>query len=89
MDTQASHHYDSYGHYGGEYGGHDGGKYNKGAELSSLAHSSALQAKNAVHNQHTAGSQAAYGVKSSLASAALGVSVKLVYLVLEAIALFQ
>lgn len=80
LDTQASHHYDSYGGhvYGGEYDGHDGGKYSKGAELSGLAHSSAIQAKNAVHNQHTAGSQAAYGVKSSLASAALGVGIPLV-----------
>lgn len=78
LDTQASHHYNSYGEhvYGGEYDGHNGGKYSKGSELSGLAHSSAIQAKNAVHNQYTAGSQAAYGVKSSLASAALGVSTR-------------
>ncbi|CAH0550292.1 unnamed protein product [Brassicogethes aeneus] len=34
--------------------------------------SRALQAKTAVQNQHTAGSQAAFGAKSSLAQAALG-----------------
>lgn len=50
------------------------GKYSSGAELTSLAHSSALQAKTAVQNQQTAGSQAAFGAKSSLAQAALGVS---------------
>ncbi|XP_018572811.1 uncharacterized protein LOC108912128 [Anoplophora glabripennis] len=61
--------------FGGAFGGHGGyddGKDTHGAELSSLAHSSAIQAKNAVQNQHTAGSHAAYGIKSSLASAALG-----------------
>lgn len=63
------------GSYGGEYdhGLQDSGKASTGAELSSLAHSSAIQAKNAVQSQHTAGSQAAYGVKSTLATAALGV----------------
>ncbi|XP_056635542.1 uncharacterized protein LOC130444441 [Diorhabda sublineata] len=48
------------------------GKGTSGAELTSLAHNSAVQAKNAVRNQHTAGSQAAFGIKSSLASAAIG-----------------
>lgn len=67
-------------HYGGdEYiehgdGGEPDGKYASGAQLTSLAHSSALQAKNAVQNQHTAGNQAAFGAKSSLANAAIGVS---------------
>lgn len=46
--------------------------YSSGAELTSLAHTSALQAKSAVQNQNTAGSQAAFGAKSSLAQAALG-----------------
>lgn len=67
------------GGYGGELEDHvglDSGKGSNGAELSSLAHSSAIQAKNAVQNQHTAGSQAAFGVKSSLASAAVGVSIE-------------
>lgn len=63
--------------YGGEYEHGiqlvDSGKGSTGAELSSLAHSSAIQAKNAVRSQHTAGSQAAFGVKSSLATAAIGV----------------
>ncbi|KAJ8925479.1 hypothetical protein NQ315_009317, partial [Exocentrus adspersus] len=62
--------------YGGDIDGHDdGGKSissSNGAELTSLAHSSAIQAKNAVQNQRTAGSQAAFGIKSSFASAALG-----------------
>lgn len=44
-----------------------------GATLTSLAHSSAIDAKNAVHNQDGAGSQAEYGAKSSLASVAAGV----------------
>ncbi|CAG9829960.1 unnamed protein product [Diabrotica balteata] len=57
-----------HGHGGGDY---DTGK-GTGAELASLAHSSAVQANNAVQNQHTAGSQAAFGIKSSLASAAYG-----------------
>ncbi|CAG9821212.1 unnamed protein product [Phaedon cochleariae] len=60
---------------GGFHGGFEGnyeGKGGNGAELSSLAHTSAAQAKNAVRSQHTAGTQAAFGVKSSLASAALG-----------------
>lgn len=62
--------------YGGDYEQGiqiDGGKGSNGAELASLAQSSAIQAKNAVRSQHTAGSQAAYGIKSSLATAALGV----------------
>lgn len=65
------------GGYGGEYDGHDIGSeggQSSGAELTSLAHSSAQQAKNAVQNQQTAGSQAAFGISSSFASAALGVS---------------
>lgn len=52
-----------------------------GAELSSLAHSSAIQAKTAVESQHTAGSQAAYGVKNSLAQQAAAVSDYHVYIV--------
>lgn len=52
----------------------DEGKEESGAELTSLAHTSAVQAKNAVQSQHTAGSQAAFGIKSTLASAAQGVS---------------
>lgn len=54
----------------------DGGKGGaNGAELASLAHSGAIQAHNAVRKQHTEGSQAAFGIKSSLASAASGVSI--------------
>ncbi|KAJ8951203.1 hypothetical protein NQ318_010230 [Aromia moschata] len=63
------------GSIGGEFGKHDSshdGKYSNGAELTSIAHSSAVQANNAVQNQQTAGSQAEFGIKSSLASAALG-----------------
>lgn len=68
------HGYDSGAGYSGEYDhGFDSGKGSTGAELSSLAHSSAIQAKNAVQSQHTAGSQAAFGVKNSLATAAFGV----------------
>ncbi|KAJ8981616.1 hypothetical protein NQ317_004377 [Molorchus minor] len=52
----------------------DDGKDSHGAELTSLAQSSAQQAKNAIQNQKNAGSQAAYGVASSFASAAQGVS---------------
>lgn len=65
------------GGYGGDFDGHDiggDGGHGSGAELTSLAHSSAQQAKNAVQNQQTAGSQAAFGISSSFASAALGVS---------------
>lgn len=52
-----------------------GGGYSdqNGATLTSLAHSSAIQAKNAVQNQEGAGSQAEYSAKSSLASVASGV----------------
>ncbi|KAJ8963129.1 hypothetical protein NQ318_018594 [Aromia moschata] len=57
--------------YGGSLG-HDDGKSSNGAELTSLAHSSAVQANNAVQNQQTAGSQAAFGVANSFASAAIG-----------------
>ncbi|XP_023012938.1 uncharacterized protein [Leptinotarsa decemlineata] len=56
----------------GDFGGYDIGKGSNGAVLSSLAHSSAVQAKNAVQNQHTAGSQAAHEVKNNLASVAIG-----------------
>ncbi|ENN74527.1 uncharacterized protein LOC125505688 [Dendroctonus ponderosae] len=80
QQAQGSGHYEeiSSGGYGGEYqGGHehlavDEGKEESGAELTSLAHTSAVQAKNAVQSQHTAGSQAAFGIKSTLASAAQG-----------------
>lgn len=46
------------------------------SKLTSLAHSSAIQAKLAASNQHTAGNQAAYQAKSSLAEAANGVILK-------------
>lgn len=59
---------------GGGLGGGHSKTYASGAELTSLAHTSALQAKAAVQGQSTAGSQAAFGAKSSLAQAALGVS---------------
>ncbi|CAH1164196.1 unnamed protein product [Phaedon cochleariae] len=74
QQVQASHaDYDVAGYEGGyEDAGAGGQKGGNGAELTSLAHSSAVQAKNAVRSQHTAGSQAAFGVKSSLASAAFG-----------------
>ncbi|KAJ8934731.1 hypothetical protein NQ314_013221 [Rhamnusium bicolor] len=73
----SGHGYEASG-YGGEFEGHvssDEGKQSNGAELTSLAHSSAVQARNAVQSQLTAGSQAAFGVKSSLASAAFGVRI--------------
>lgn len=72
----SSHGFSSYGDFGHSFGGYDDGKGSNGAELSSLAHTGAIQAKNAVQNQHSAGSQAAFGIKSSLASAAFGVSVE-------------
>lgn len=50
-----------------------------GATLTSLAHSSAIDAKNAVHNQDGAGSQAEYGAKSSLASVAAGVRITFIF----------
>lgn len=65
-----------YVEHGSEHGPSEETKYASGAELTSLAHSSALQAKTAVQNQHTAGSQAAFGAKSSLANAAIGVRAK-------------
>lgn len=73
--AQASHIHVSDGFDVAAYHGHsdDGKGSANGAELASLAHSSALQATNAVQKQHTAGSQAAFGIKSSLASAAAGV----------------
>lgn len=73
------------GHFGfgslGKSFGHGGYEKlnNAGAELASLAHNSAAQANQAVNNQASAGSQAAYGIKSSLATAAAEVCVVSVY----------
>ncbi|KAG5890633.1 hypothetical protein JTB14_034924 [Gonioctena quinquepunctata] len=70
--------YESAGYSGGYDSGiqghivADSGKGSNGAELASLAHSSAVQAKHAVQSQHTAGSQAAFGAKSNLANTAFG-----------------
>lgn len=65
----ASHIFSSHGFssYGGSYSDENG------ATLTSLAHSSAIEAKNAVHNQDGAGSQAEYDAKNNLASLASGV----------------
>lgn len=60
------------GDLGGDFDEHSGSDSN-GAELTSLAHSSAVQANNAVQNQQTAGNQAAFGIATSFASAAVGV----------------
>lgn len=81
-EQQVAHGYEAKVAYGGEYDHNiqidaSAGKGSTGAELSSLAHSSAIQAKNAVRSQQTAGSQAAFGVKSSLATAAIGVRLSL------------
>ncbi|XP_050306239.1 uncharacterized protein CG45076-like [Anthonomus grandis grandis] len=72
---QSGHYVEQSEEYGGEYQGHvsvDEEKESSGAELTSLAHTSAVQAKNAVQSQYTAGTQAAFGIKSTLASAAQG-----------------
>lgn len=55
----------------GDYSAHGGKKYSAGAELTSLAHNSAQQAKAAVQNQQTAGLQAAFGAQTGYARAAL------------------
>ncbi|RZC41362.1 DUF745 domain containing protein [Asbolus verrucosus] len=55
----------------GDYSAHAGKKYSSSAELISLAHTSALQAKTAVRNQQTAGIQAALGAQTGYARAAL------------------
>ncbi|XP_044264588.1 FYVE and coiled-coil domain-containing protein 1-like [Tribolium madens] len=55
----------------GDYSAHGGKKYSSSAELTSLAHSSAQQAKTAVRNQQTAGLQAALGAQTGYARAAL------------------
>mgnify|MGYP005983605209 FL=1 len=57
--------------FAGDYGSHGGKKYSSSAELTSLAHSSALQAKTAVRNQQAAGIQAALGAQTGYARAAL------------------
>ena len=54
----------------GDYSSHGGKKYSSSAELTSLAHSSALQARTAVQNQQTAGVQAAAGAQNGFARAA-------------------
>lgn len=59
--------------FSGGHGAVDESKESSGAELTSLAHTSAVQAKNAVQSQHTAGSQAAFGIKSTLATSAQSV----------------
>ncbi|RZC36504.1 DUF745 domain containing protein [Asbolus verrucosus] len=55
----------------GDYSAHGGKKYSSSAELTSLAHTSAIQAKTAVRNQQTAGIQAALGAQTGYARAAL------------------
>ncbi|CAH1374623.1 hypothetical protein MTP99_015937 [Tenebrio molitor] len=56
----------------GDYSAHGSKKYSSSAELTSLAHSSALQARTAVRNQQVAGIQAAVGAQSGYARAASG-----------------
>lgn len=63
----ASHVY-SFSSSGGGFGDESG------ATLTSLAHTSAIEAKQAAHSQDGAGSQAEYGAKNSLATVANGVS---------------
>lgn len=73
----AESHSHAYGGDFGGYGGHGSHVYqnpNTGVELANLAQNSAAQANQAVLNQASAGSQAAYGIKSSLATAAAEVS---------------
>ncbi|RZC33751.1 DUF745 domain containing protein [Asbolus verrucosus] len=57
--------------FDGDYSAHGGKKYSSSAELTSLAHTSAIQAKTAVRNQQTAGIQAALGAQTGYARAAL------------------
>ncbi|XP_063915580.1 uncharacterized protein LOC135131664 [Zophobas morio] len=56
--------------FSSDYSSHGGKKYSSSAELTSLAHSSALQARTAVQNQQTAGVQAAAGAQNGFARAA-------------------
>lgn len=58
------------------HGGYSGGGigFSAGSGLKAIAQGSAEQANNAVVNQHTAGRQAAFAAKSTLAQAAAGVS---------------
>lgn len=61
----------------GGFGGGGGGKgFSAGSGLKNIAQGSAEQANSAVANQHTAARQAAFAAKSSLAQAAVGVSLK-------------
>lgn len=59
---------------GGNGGGYSGKTFSAGSGLKAIAQGSADQANNAVLNQHSAGRQAAFTAKSSLAQAAAGVS---------------
>lgn len=59
---------------GGGGGGHGGQGFSAGSGLRAIAQGSADQANSAVTNQHSAGRQAAFTAKSSLAQAAVGVS---------------
>ncbi|RZC36503.1 DUF745 domain containing protein [Asbolus verrucosus] len=70
-ETQASHHSGITSVKFGGYSVHGGKKYSSPAKLTSLAHTSAFQAKTAVRNQQTAGIQAALGAQSGYARAAL------------------
>ncbi|XP_050500886.1 uncharacterized protein LOC126880860 [Diabrotica virgifera virgifera] len=65
----SNHGFSGLGHY------HDGNSlFQKSAQLAHIARSSAVSAKNAVHNQHSAGSNAEFGVKSTLANVAVEAS---------------
>ncbi|RZC40410.1 DUF745 domain containing protein [Asbolus verrucosus] len=57
--------------FGGDYSAHGGKKYSSSAELTSLAHTSAVQARTAVRNQQTAGIQASLSTQTGYARAAL------------------
>ncbi|RZC40186.1 DUF745 domain containing protein [Asbolus verrucosus] len=71
-ETQSTHHNGIVAvKFGGDYSVHGGKKYSSSAELTSLAHTSAVQARTAVRNQQTAGIQAALGAQTGYARAAL------------------
>lgn len=73
-EVSAGGHYESISIDGGH--GYGGGKipFSAGSGLKTIAQGSAQQASSAVANQHTAARQAAFAAKSTLAQAAVGVS---------------
>lgn len=76
-EVSAGGHYQSISFGGGGHEDFGGGKipFSAGSGLKTIAQGSAQQASNAVANQHTAARQAAFVAKSSLAQAAVGVSI--------------